>query len=376
MSQTVIDSLASASETYVDRIEDFQAFIARAESMGDFRACSIDTEADSMHSYETKLCLIQFSIPGALAIIDPLAIGNSALSEFIEFVDRFDVVWMHGADYDISLFNSTFNWVPKTIYDTQVGARFLGKDKFGLANLLEDEYGVKLSKQSQKADWSRRPLSDKMLEYAYNDVRYLLDLGGKYLNRLGEIGRLDWFYESCKAAQDSVLTRSGKSEDEVWRISGWGKLSSKGLHFLKHLWLWRDDECRRLDRPAFKFLGNQEIMTMAEQLESGRIVKPPHYLRPGPVKRLHEAIEIAKAIKSSDYPVKHRRGEGLRLEIDEPRLEKIRRHRDNKARALGIEPTVIATRFVMERLAATNLSDEEKAETLLNWQRDLMGDCL
>lgn len=376
MSQTVIDSLASASETYVDRIEDFQAFIARAESMGDFRACSIDTEADSMHSYETKLCLIQFSIPGALAIIDPLAIGNSALSEFIEFVDRFDVVWMHGADYDISLFNSTFNWVPKTIYDTQVGARFLGKDKFGLANLLEDEYGVKLSKQSQKADWSRRPLSEKMLEYAYNDVRYLLDLGGKYLNRLGEIGRLDWFYESCKAAQDSVLTRSGKSEDEVWRISGWGKLSSKGLHFLKHLWLWRDDECRRLDRPAFKFLGNQEIMTMAEQLESGRIVKPPHYLRPGPVKRLHEAIEIAKAIKSSDYPVKHRRGEGLRLEIDEPRLEKIRRHRDNKAGALGIEPTVIATRFVMERLAATNLSDEEKAETLLNWQRDLMGDCL
>jgi hypothetical protein len=94
------------------------------------------------------------------------------------------------------------------------------------------------------------------------------------------------------------------------------------------------------------------------------------------VKRLHEAIEAAMAVKPADYPVKHRRGEGVRLEIDEVKLEKIRRHRDHKAGALGIEPTVIATRFVMERLAATNLSQEEKAESLLNWQRDLMGTCL
>jgi ribonuclease D len=376
MSQALMESLASASESYIDRIEDLHAFVARAEAAGNFQACSIDTEADSMHSYETKLCLIQFSIPGALAIIDPLAVGIAGLTDFITFVDRFDVVWMHGADYDISLFNSTFNWVPKTIFDTQVGARFLGKDKFGLANLLEDEYGVKLSKQSQKADWSRRPLSEKMLEYAYNDVRYLLDLGGKYLERLDAIGRLGWFHESCRAAQESVLCRSGKSEDEVWRISGWGKLSPKGLHYLKHLWLWRDDECRRLDRPAFKFLGNQEIVTMAEQLETGRPIRPPHYLRPGPVKRLHEAIEVAVKVKPSSYPVKHRRGEGLRLEIDEARFERIRRFRDQHASALGIEPTVIATRTVMERLAATNIPDEEKADLLLKWQRELLASCL
>ncbi len=376
MSQSAVESLASASETYIDRVEDLQSFIANADRRGEFAACSIDTEADSMHSYETKLCLIQFSIPDALAVIDPLAIGVDDLKAFTDFVDRFEVVWMHGADYDISLFNSTFNWVPRTILDTQVGARFLGKDKFGLANLLEDEYGVKLSKQSQKADWSRRPLNEKMLAYAYNDVRYLLDLGGKYLERLENAGRSDWFFESCRAARNSVLTRSGKSEDEMWRISGWGRLSSKGLHFLKHLWLWRDEECRRLDRPAFKFLGNQEIMTMAGQLESGGVVKPPHYLRPGPVKRLHEAIDKAMAVKSSEYPVKHRRGEGLRLEIDEAKLEKIRRFRDRTASELQIEPTVLATRTAMERLASTNLSEEEKTDTLLSWQRDLLLPCL
>jgi ribonuclease D len=368
----VMGSLESASETYIDDQAVLREFIAATEQTCSFEVCSIDTEADSMHSYETKLCLIQFSIPGALAIIDPLMIAEEGLAEFVRYVDRFEVVWMHGADYDISLLNSTFSWVPRSIYDTQVAARLLGVGKFGLANLLEDEYGVKLSKQSQKADWSRRPLSDKMLEYAYNDVRYLIDLGGKYLARLREAGRLEWFLESCRAARESVLTRSGKSEDDLWRINGWGRLSPKGLHFLKHLWMWRDDECKRLDRPAFKFLGNQEVINMAEQLEAGKRVTPPHYLRPGPVRRLHEAIEAAHLVDAKEYPVKHRRSDGPRLEIDENHLERIRRFRDEKATSLGIEPTVIATRFAMERLASTNLAGGDKMDCLLKWQRELL----
>ncbi len=373
MSEATIASLEAASETYIDGPGALRDFIAEASAEGDFAACSIDTEADSMHSYETKLCLIQFSIPGSLAIIDPLALDSESLDGLVRFVDRFDVVWMHGADYDISLFNSTFGWAPRTIYDTQVAARLLGAGKFGLANLLEDEYGVKLSKQSQKADWSRRPLSDKMLAYAYNDVRYLLDLGGRYLDRLREVGRLDWFLESCRAARDSVLVRSGKSEDDVWRVNGWGRLSPKGLHYLKHLWHWRDGECQRLDRPAFKFLGNQDILAMAERLEAGKDLAPPSYLRPSPIQRLREAVAAAKQVDPRDYPVKHRRGEGPRLEIDEKKFEAIRRVRDAKAAELGIDSTVVATRTAMERLAATNLGEEEKGDLLLDWQRELLG---
>ncbi len=376
MSHSLSASLTSASETYVEEIGALREFIAAVEKRGSFSACSIDTEADSMHSYETKLCLIQFAVPGALAVIDPLALDREGLGEFIRFVDRFDTVWMHGADYDISLFNGTFGWVPRRIHDTQVAARLLGAEKFGLANLLEEEYGVKLSKQSQKADWSRRPLSDKMLEYAYNDVRYLIDLGEKYLRRLRELGRTDWFYESCQAARDSVLVRSGKPEDDLWRINGWGRLSPKGLHYLKHLWRWRDEECRRLDRPAFKFLGNQELLNMASQLEAGKHLHPPHYLRPGPVRRLHDAVIEAERIDPGEYPVKHRRSEGPRIEIDEARLERLRRYRDEKAEELGIEPTVIATRFAMERIASTNLPESEKRDCLLSWQRKLLSPVL
>jgi ribonuclease D len=376
MSHSASATLSSATETYIEEVGALRRYIAEAEEKACFSACSIDTEADSMHSYETKLCLIQFAVPGALAVIDPLALDREALGEFIRFVDRFDAVWMHGADYDISLLSGTFGWVPGKIYDTQVAARLLGADKFGLANLLEEEYEVKLSKQSQKADWSRRPLSDKMLEYAYNDVRYLIDLGGKYLRRLRELGRTEWFFESCQAARESVLVRGGKSEDDLWRINGWGRLSPKGLHYLKHLWFWRDDECRRLDRPAFKFLGNQELLNMAVQLEAGKHLHPPHYLRPGPVRRLHDAVIEAERVDPRDYPVKHRRGEGPRLEIDEARIERIRRYRDEKAEELGIEPTVIATRVAMERIAASNLPESEKRDSLLSWQRGLLAPVL
>ena len=293
-----------------------------------------------MHSYETKLCLIQFAVPGELAIIDPLAFDGEDCKAFAAFIDRFETVWMHGADYDISLFRLTFDWSPRQILDTQIGARFLGAQKFGLAHLLEDEYGVQLSKQSQKADWSQRPLSDKMLEYAFNDVRYLIDLGEKIETRLEEAGRKDWFLETCDAARRNVYERDGRPAKEHWRITGWGKLSPKGLNLLKALWFWRDEECRRLDRPAFKFLSNQEILRMAGNLESGGNAGPPHYLRPNYVKRMQECIEQAIETPVSEYPNKKVRVNGPRLDINEAQFGKIRAKRDSQAEALGLEPTL------------------------------------
>lgn len=366
------ENFSSFPEIYIDTPAALREFVEKERPAESFAACSIDTEADSMHSYETKLCLIQFSLTDCLAIIDPLSMSVEDLGVFTRFVDRFDVVWMHGGDYDISLFRKTFDWAPASIFDTQIAARMIGVKKFGLANLLEAEYGVKVSKQSQKADWSRRPLSDKMLAYAYDDVRYLLDLGSKYVERLQTLGRYDWFAESCDFARTSVFNRDERSEDDAWKITGWGKHSRKGLNYLKTLWYWRDEECRRLDRPAFKFLSNNEILRMAKLLEEGSDPAPPHYLRAGAVGRLKGAVSAANKVPSSGYPEKKKRGTGKRLNIDETKFENLRRHRDQVAAALDIEPTLISTRGTLERLAARNLEAEEKSELLMTWQRDLM----
>jgi len=372
MSSAATDRFSSLSERYIGDLEGFDAFADSLASRDAYEVCGVDAEADSMHSYATKLCLVQFAVPDELAIIDPLAIGIDQFERFTGFIDRFATVWMHGADYDISLFKMTFGWAPRRILDTQIAARFLGVRKFGLANLLEQEYGIQVSKQSQKADWSKRPLSEKMQAYAFNDVRYLLDLGERFQERLLEKGRWDWFLETCDAALRATWERDEKSEDEVWRISGWGKLSRAGLNYLRHLWYWRDEECRRLDRPAFKFLGNRELLGMARTLEAGGRVDVPKHLRANRERRLRQAIEAAQSVPEAEYPAKRLRSDGVRLDVDESRLGRIREHRDAVARDLGVEPTLIATRHAMERLAARNLDAEEKVSPLISWQRSLM----
>lgn len=376
MSALASEALHSVPECYIETRSEFEEFVDSLSGPDRPRVCSIDTEADSMHSYETKLCLVQFSVPGQLAIIDPLAIGVEGLSGFPDFIDSFDDVWMHGADYDISMFHMTFGWCPRRILDTQIAARLLGVMKFGLGNLLEQEYGVKVSKQSQKADWSRRPLSEKMLDYAYNDVRYLIDMGERFRDRLREAGRDDWFLECCDAGRSSVLDRDDRPEKEAWRLSGWGKLSTRGLNYLRHLWMWRDEECRRLDRPAFKFLSNQELVRMTKNLEQGLPADPPHYLKPHYRRRLERAIADANEVPKKDYPSKRISLGGIRLEIDEAAFEKIRDFRNSKAEELGLEGTMIATRNNMERIASTNIDEAERFEGLLDWQRELLAPVL
>jgi len=370
------DPFYAVAERYIETEPQLRDYIDQVAARSDFATCSVDTEADSMHSYETKLCLIQFSIPDELAIIDPLSIGPEGMRLFPDFIDRFDTLWMHGADYDIAMFDMTFDWVPERILDTQIAARLLGVERFGLGNLLDSEYGVKVSKQSQKADWSRRPLKEKMLAYAYNDVRYLLDLGERYVTRLKELGRHDWFIESCDAAKDAVLERDGKSDDEVWRVSGWGKLSRRSLHYLRSLWRWRDRVCQRRDRPAFKVISNQELLRMAVSLDEKDAANPPPYIRGGDRRRLDAAIEEARLVPEKEYPSKRLLAKGPRLEIDESLFNRLRKFRNRAATDLGIEGTVIATRSVMERLCSRNLSDEERYEGLLTWQREILAPCL
>ncbi|MCB1089827.1 MAG: ribonuclease D, partial [Verrucomicrobiae bacterium] len=196
-------------------------------------------EADSMHSYETKLCLIQFASAGRLAIIDPLSIPHDSLLGLLDLIDEAEVVWMHGADYDMAMFRKTFGRIPAAVWDTQTAARLLGFEQFGLANLIEAEYGVTLSKASQKADWGRRPLTEKMLSYAFNDVRYIVPMARSFVHRLEECGRMSWFIESCDSAREYAANREERPSEEAWRVNGWGSLDRLGMAYLKALWYWR-----------------------------------------------------------------------------------------------------------------------------------------
>ena len=328
--------------------------------------CAVDTEADSLHRYRESLCLIQFAAGNHCVLVDPLAIKD--LSLFSSLLDR-SVVWMHGADYDMTMLRRQFGSIPAIVYDTQIGARLLGARKFGLADLVSHYFGIELSKSSQKADWGKRPLSDKMIEYALNDVRYLLPMGDLIVGDLKRRGRFEWFEESCIAARRKVLERD-ESREEAWRIQGSGRLDRRGLAFLRAIWQWRDAEAEAWDRPSFMVATNRLLIEWSECLSSGGELAIPSYFRPDRVRRLREALAAVDALPESAYP---ERPKGIRRRRDpgfDRRLDGLLKSRDEVAAKLEIDGSLIAPRAVLECIAAEEASPET---LLLQWQRGCLG---
>ncbi|MES2440009.1 MAG: HRDC domain-containing protein [Verrucomicrobiota bacterium] len=328
--------------------------------------CAIDTEADSLHRYRESLCLIQFADRNQCVLIDPLAIEDlSSLGEYLSTA----TVWMHGADYDMTMFKRQFGALPAVVYDTQIGARLLGVRRFGLGDLVNQYFGIELSKSSQKADWGKRPLSPKMIEYALNDVHYLLEMGDMIVAQLKEKGRYEWFEESCLAARQRVLDRDD-SKEESWRVQGSGKLEPYGLACLRALWRWRDGEAKAWDRPSFMVAPNRQLLEWSIDLDAKKAISLPHHFRPDRVKRFRSALSAVEDLSESEWP---ERPSGKRRKRDrdfERKVDALIHAREQAAAKLDIEGSLIAPRAVLESLAA---QESHPSEVLLKWQRECLG---
>jgi len=327
--------------------------------------CAVDTEADSLHSYKEKLCLIQFTCAERHVIIDPLRVGD--LTPLLDFLREAEV-WMHGADFDMSLFKRTFDFVPPTVLDTQTAARLVGFRQFGLAHLLQEVFSVSLSKQSQRADWGRRPLPPVMVEYALNDVRYILPLADRLLGQLGEVSRTEWFHQSCAAAREHVLKRPVPDGEDAWRVTGWGTLQPRGLAALRALWHWRNGEAERLDRPAFKVLNNEPLLEMAMAFQNGIEPQlPPRFPHP-PRRRFHQALEAVAAMPPEQWPKRLLKKRTSRHPEAERRFDQLKGHRDRLAIEMNLDGALIASRATLEEIA----QNIESPPPLLPWQQRLL----
>lgn len=354
-----------SAEKLIDRTEDLSALLRSSEDQ-DNPVCALDTEADSLHRYRESLCLIQFARGEECVLIDPLAIED--LTPLKEFLAK-STVWMHGADYDMTMLKRQFNELPAKVYDTQIGARLLGARKFGLGDLVNHYFGIELSKSSQKADWGKRPLSPKMVEYALNDVAYLLEMGERVVAGLQEKGRYEWFEESCDAARRKVLERDDLKE-EVWRVQGSGKLEPLGLAYLRALWHWRDEEAKAWDRPSFMVAPNKQLLEWSISLAGKKNVELPRHFRSERIRRFKEALNVVDSLPQSEWP---ERPQGKRRKRDrdfDRRLDKLLKARDGQAEKLDIEGSLIAPRATLEAIAAKEV---EPADALLGWQLECLG---
>jgi len=370
---------------------------------------AIDTEADSLHCYREKLCLVQISLPvpdvvvprlrddagqkrrvaagigdagwerrGQKAgrdhrsrlrwdyIVDPLAAVD--LSPLCAVLERKEIV-LHGADFDLRLLRRGLNLVAHRIFDTVIAARLLGIREFSLAALVERHFGVELGKGSQKANWAQRPLSVRMIEYAINDTHYLLPLAERLDSQLRECDRLDWLRQSCQRAIEQAALERVRNEDELWRIPGSASLRGREAAVLRALWQWREKEAERADRPPFHILQNHELLGAAVNFASGRL---PDYRHFSSRRRqaFRMAAQNAMQLPESEWPVLQRRFGTRPTPEAIRRAEELRRRRDRAAREFDLEQSFIAPRSTIEAIAAK----ETRASSLLvSWQRTLLG---
>ena len=327
---------------------------------------ALDTEADSLHCYREKLCLLQITVPSGDFIVDPLA--DVDLAPLRDALANKEIV-LHGADYDLRLLRRNLNFAPAKIFDTAIAARMIGIREFSYGALVKRYFDVELAKGSQKANWAQRPLSKKMEEYAMNDTHYLLGIAERLQKELESRGRTEWFRQSCQRALEMAAIDRERDVDEAWRISGAGALRGRSSAVLRELWNWREREAEAVDRPPFHILQNRELIYSAEKFAAGEMADYKHF---SDRRRRHfrDAAKRGMEMPEKDWPVRPKRT-GVRPSAEVvKRTEKLRQSRDHAAKELHIESSFIAPRATLEAIAA----DSSRAESLLvPWQRELLG---
>lgn len=326
---------------------------------------AIDTEADSLHCYFEKLCLIQISVPGTDMLIDPL--GDLSLTPLFDLLASKELI-LQGADYDLRLLRRVGFGEPREIFDTMIAARLTGHLEFSLAALILQHFGITLAKGSQKANWARRPLSGQMEEYAKNDTRFLIELREKLKAQLHALGRWEWFQQSCGRAVEIAQTDRERDVENAWRITGSNELRDRGAAVLRALWRWRDEEARAVDRPPFHILHNEKLVESAKRFDAGERVFIPH-LSPSRSRRFFAAADEALSSPPDGWPQPLRRPRSRATPQQEQLFNQLKSRRDAAAAALKLDPSLIAAKATLEALAA----DSDGAfERLLPWQRELL----
>lgn len=326
-----------------------------------------------------RIYLLQVSTRGESAIIDPLAAGAlPGLGRLLE--DASVEVVLHDADYDLRLLHQDYKWRVTNVFDTRVAAQLLGIRAFGLAALIERYFGVKLDKKYQRADWSMRPLTPGMLDYAAQDTRYLLDLRARMADELRSKGRWVWATEEF-ARLEGVRWPEDDAADAFLRVKGARDLSRRELAVLRELVQWRNGVAATLDRASFRVVGNEALLEAAKQSPATRdaltlIRGMPRGMVDTRGTEILRAVRHGLDLPDGELP---RFPKARRWDRDpdlDDRVNRLRLVRDAAAERLDIDPGVLCSRERLEavaRRAPRTLEELAAIPELRQWQAAELG---
>ena len=367
------------SALYLDKPEQVDRFL---NDISDVKELALDTEGASFHRFLDRIYLLQLSTRDRSAIIDPIPIGSPArLGELLQ--GKSVEVVFHDADYDLRLLHQDYGWHVTTIFVTRIASQLLGIKSFGLAALLEQFFDVKLDKKHQRADWSMRPLTPAMLEYAAQDTRYLLQLKDHMKSELERRGRLHWAEEEF-ARLEGTRWEAEESMEGFLRLKGARDLSRRELAVLREVANWRDTVAAQLDRATFRVMGNEVLLELARR--APRSVSELSAIKGMPKGMIERGgADIVTAIRrgmeapEAELP-KFPRGQRWNKDRDfEDRVARLKSVRDAAATRLELDPGVLCSRERLESVArssAKTIEDLAAVPDLRRWQIEEMGAAL
>lgn len=340
---------------------------------------AIDLEADSFHHYREKVCLVQLSWSGGDALVDPLEGAHLAAMRDL-LADPATSKVAHGADYDLRLLDRDHALHVRGLFDTMVAARLVGERAFGLAALLEKYFDVRLDKTHQRADWSRRPLTPVLEQYALEDTRHLHRLRERLQGELARLGRTGWAEEEFRRVEMVRWSQPDPSDPPPWtRIRGAGTLDAPGCGVLKRLHAWRDERARRRDVPPFRVLGDEPLVEVARRRPDRRealraIPHMPAALVQAVGDEILEAVQAGQRLPETP-PISRRPKRPAPSPATELQ-DRLRAARDRLAAQLDLEPTLLASRRVLEAVGDRMLaaSGWDDVPDLRPWQYEVLRD--
>ncbi len=339
-----------------------------------------DLEADSMYHFSEKVCLLQVASKHTAFAIDTLRLRDLSLLKPL-FMSKDTMKIFHGADYDVRSLFRDFGIEIRNLFDTELASRFLGIRETGLEAVIRERFNVKLEKKYQKKDWSERPLSADMLNYALNDVLHLVSLSEILEKELNDSGRISWVREECE-----ILCGVRPPEDNggplFIKFKGAGKLKPRTLAVLEALLLFRRETAKKKDRPLFKVMGNASILKLAEtrpetlkkMIETQALTEKQADIYG---KELLKIIDKASNVPKNTLPVYPGKNFSAISEPASKRIEAIKKWRDKKAIKLNIDPGLLLNKALIISIGVKNPVTAEELDAICdmkNWQKREFGE--
>jgi ribonuclease D len=344
--------------TYIDTNEELKEICDELEKEAEL---GIDLECENnLHHYGAYISLIQISNKSKNYVVDILKVTDvKPLIKILE--DKNIQKIFHGSDFDMRMLNSQFNCKPKNIFDTQVAALLLGKKDIGLGHLIQEYFNVEKIKKFQKADWTRRPLTVEMLDYASGDTIYLVRLRDVLIKELKEKGRLEW------AEEDLLLLEKKEwiyEEGKFNTVKGYSHLEPKEKAIFKRLYDLRNDLAKKVDRPIHFVINNKQLI--------GYTVEPPKdWSR---VRGVHPIIRKNAKL----FSIEIQKGSKEKIEIEKREIKKLSLNKKAQLDQLELfqvklaEELEIMKYLIMNKEQMIAIVVSESLDGLKNWQKKLV----